>query len=34
MEKEEVGKGCFEGKSAWGNQEFGLMMVSHWLMLG
>lgn len=30
MEKEEVGRGCFEEKSIGEKQEFRLMMVSHW----
>ena len=31
MEKEEVGRGCFEGKSIGEKQEFRVMMGSHWL---
>ena len=31
MEKEKVGRGCFEQKSFGEKQGFGVMMASHWL---
>lgn len=32
MEKEEVGKSCFEGKSSEEKQEFGVIFTTPWLI--